>query len=280
MSSASNDDYNNDPKEQLSVNTKKRLIRDITEIYKNPLNDQGIFYVHDDSNMLKGYAMIIGPKDTPYEHGFYFFEFMFPTNYPFSPPKLKYLTNDGVTRFNPNLYRNGKVCLSILNTWRGEAWSSCQSISSILLTIAATVLNETPLLNEPGIKESHRDYENYNHAIRYINYKAAILGVLKNEIASNISQIFKSFIVNYVKEHKEEILSLIVKHKERLFNTKNNTEKLSTVTIDTNVIINTETQEEDNKNKCKIIYISLYNFKVIVKYGMLYDELSEYLETL
>lgn len=280
MSSASNDDYNNDPKEQLSVNTKKRLIRDITEIYKNPLNDQGIFYVHDDSNMLKGYAMIIGPKDTPYEHGFYFFEFMFPTNYPFSPPKLKYLTNDGVTRFNPNLYRNGKVCLSILNTWRGEAWSSCQSISSILLTIAATVLNETPLLNEPGIKESHRDYENYNHAIRYINYKAAILGVLKNEIASNISQIFKSFIVNYVKEHKEEILSLMVKHKERLFNIKNNTENPSTATIDTNVIINTETQEDDNKNKCKIVYISLYNFKTIVKYGSLYDELSEYLETL
>ena len=34
--------------------------------------------------------------------------------------KLTYLTNDGNTRFHPNLYRNGKVCLSVLNTWRGK----------------------------------------------------------------------------------------------------------------------------------------------------------------
>ena len=40
--------------------------------------------------------------------GAYMFEFTYPTEYPFVPPKVTYLTNDGKTRFNPNLYRNGK----------------------------------------------------------------------------------------------------------------------------------------------------------------------------
>ena len=98
---------------------KNRLLKDVISIIKEPLTENGIYYVHDEGNMLKGYAMIIGPEDTPYHHGFYLFEFDYPSDYPFSPPKVTYHTNDGKTRFNPNLYRNGKVCVSILNTWKG-----------------------------------------------------------------------------------------------------------------------------------------------------------------
>ena len=61
--------------------------------------------------MLKGYAVVFGPDDSIYRYGAYIFEFKFPTNYPYSPPKLNYMTNDGLTRFHPNLYRNGKVCI-------------------------------------------------------------------------------------------------------------------------------------------------------------------------
>lgn len=39
---------------------------------KNPLTEQGIHYIHDEGNMFKGTAMIIGPSDTPYADGFYF----------------------------------------------------------------------------------------------------------------------------------------------------------------------------------------------------------------
>ena len=31
----------------------KRLQKDIIDLIKNPLSDNGIFYAHDDSNMLK-----------------------------------------------------------------------------------------------------------------------------------------------------------------------------------------------------------------------------------
>ncbi len=104
----------------VSKDTIKRLIKDVKDIRKNPLEEDGIYYKHDDENFMKGYAMIIGPHGSLYYGGYYFFYFDFPTDYPYSPPKLKFMTNDGVTRFHPNLYKTGKVCLSIINTWRGE----------------------------------------------------------------------------------------------------------------------------------------------------------------
>ena len=67
------------------------------------------------------------------------------------------MTCDGATRFHPNLYRNGKVCLSILNTWKGEQWTSCQTIRSILLTLI-TLFHNKPLLNEPGFTEKSSDF--------------------------------------------------------------------------------------------------------------------------
>ena len=49
-----------------------RLLQDVKDIIKNPLESQGIGYKHDESDMLKGTALIIGPQDTPYENGFIF----------------------------------------------------------------------------------------------------------------------------------------------------------------------------------------------------------------
>ena len=63
---------------------------------------------------------MIGPDNTPYSYGFYLFNIFIPEEYPFKPPTVKiYTQNENKTRFNPNLYVNGKVCLSILNTWTG-----------------------------------------------------------------------------------------------------------------------------------------------------------------
>ena len=125
----------------MSKTNKRRLQKDIVDIIKEPLTDNGIYYAHDEENMLKGYAIIFGPDDCIYRYGGYCFEFKFPYDYPFSPPKLKYITNDNLTRFHPNLYRNGKVCISILNTWKGEQWTSCQSIKSVLLMLVTLLHN-------------------------------------------------------------------------------------------------------------------------------------------
>lgn len=201
----------------ISQTTVKRLLKDVKTIIKNPLHDNGIYYQHDNKNMLKGYAMIIGPTGTPYEDGFYFFKFDFPTNYPYSPPKLTYCTNDKYnTRFNPNLYRNGKVCISILNTWKGDQWTSCQSISSILLTLC-TVLNDKPLLNEPHITEEYRDFNNYNYIITYRNFEHSILYVYKHPEKYSEFHFFYEIINKHYIDNESKIISKIKDMKEKNF---------------------------------------------------------------
>ena len=192
---------------EISQSCINRLVKDITSLYKQPLTKQGIYYQHDDSNMLYGYAMIIGPKDTPYEHGFFFFKFTFPYNYPVSPPKVTYMTNDGYTRFHPNLYRNGKVCLSILNTWKGEGWTSCQTIRSVLLTLVS-ILDETPLLNEPGIRPTNMDVIPYTETIQYKTLEYAHLHAMDRDHIPPEFIAFHTYIMEYAKENKEKVMSL------------------------------------------------------------------------
>ena len=69
------------------------------------------------------YVLMFGPEGTPYYKGSFFFEINFSPNHPFKSPHVKFLTYDGKVRFHPNLYVEGKVCLSILGTWSGPSWS-------------------------------------------------------------------------------------------------------------------------------------------------------------
>ena len=200
----------------------KRLLNDVKTIYKSPLHDNGIYYSHDPNDILKGYALIIGPKDTVYDSGCYLFDFSYPTEYPFKPPKVTYKTNDGFTRFNPNLYKNGKVCISLLNTWQGEQWSSCQNISTILLNLVA-LLNNTPLLNEPGITNRHHDYDNYNKIIRFQNLNFAVLKFFNTKY---IPKDFFGLHENYINYLKENIGRL-----EELVKKLANTEKKETLNV-------------------------------------------------
>ena len=195
----------------IKKETIKRLASDVKDIMKNPLISEGIHYVHDEDDILLGKALIIGPSDTPYANGYYFFKFKFPADYPYSPPHVTYHTNDGITRFNPNLYRNGKVCLSILNTWRGPQWTSCQTIRSILMCLCGSVLNDEPLLNEPGITKNHADYKNYLDSIRYKNYETAILGMLNSDYIQQQFTDFYSIIVNHFLENYDIIINQLNK---------------------------------------------------------------------
>lgn len=213
---ADNDVYNVINK-VITDETRKRLLKDVVDVVKNPLADQGIYYVHSDENMFVGYAMIIGSADTPYADGFYLFKLNFPCNYPHSPPKLTFMTNDRErTRFNPNLYVNGKVCLSILNTWQGERWTSCQTIRSILMSLIM-VLNEQPLTNEPGCDmQNHASViNNYTTAIAYKNVESAICRMISREILPNEFNAFHSIMKKHFKENYERIRGNVAKCLEK-----------------------------------------------------------------
>ena len=65
-------------KRVITRETIKRLVKDVSQLVKNPLTENGIYYVHDETDMLRGKACIVGPQNTPYAGGYYLFDFIFP----------------------------------------------------------------------------------------------------------------------------------------------------------------------------------------------------------
>jgi len=176
----------------------KRIMNiDMKRLNENSLESQGIYIIFDESNILKAKALIIGPKDTLFENGFLFFDITFPNNYPYSPPSFKYLSQNNV-RIHPNLYVNGKVCLSILGTWSGPSWTCAMDISNVLVTIQS-LLDNNPLLHEPGFEniltgnEKNIKLNNeYNELIKYNTINSLIVDQILN-LPSNLD-IFKNII--------------------------------------------------------------------------------------
>jgi ubiquitin-conjugating enzyme E2 Z len=209
----------------MSCKRTKRILKEFQELEdsRKILEESGIYFEirEEDINFL--YFMIVGQKNTPYENGFYFFIFEYPSNYPMSPPIGKYMTHgtlktykntDLKIRFNPNLYTNGKVCLSMLNTWSGPGWVPTNTITSVVVAIQALVLTENPLMNEPGFENASEErLEKYNQVIQYANIKISIMDMIHRP--PHDFTYFIPIMKQYFMEHKEEIQQSIQKCKER-----------------------------------------------------------------
>ena len=181
-----------------------RIIQDFQNFENNKPKD--IYIYINKKNFYQCYAMIVGPKNTPYFGGYFFFEIKFPKNYPHSPPTIKFLTINGKIRFNPNLYEGGKVCLSILGTWSGPNWQPVMNLKLVLLSIQS-LLGEHPITNEPGyentdpgdIKSMH-----YNYFLLYNTYKLAIINVVNNKF-KKYSKYFKKEIKDSFKQNYQQL---------------------------------------------------------------------------
>ena len=191
----------NVPSVCIPKETIERLLKDIKDMFMSSLEDMGIYYKHSDTNILKAYVMIIGQPETLYFGGYYFFEITFPHDYPHAPPIVEYLTNDGITRFHPNFYKSKKVCLSMLNTWRGEQWTSCLTIKSILLTLLS-IMDSRPMLHEPGVTEKHQDYNNYHNMILYKNIDFSCIRL--------IDEFMDTTIIPFEIEYKEHFYKIML----------------------------------------------------------------------
>lgn len=157
-----------------------RITKEIAHIHKGA--DLSLAVACKDSDVRYVRALIIGPPETPYEFGFFQFEIKFGAEYPINCPHVRCLTtNSGRTRFNPNIYSCGKVCLSILGTWRGEPgeeWSSAQGLESVLLSIQS-LMSPNPYENEPGYETAKKDEEMPKAYIAKIRHETIRLAVLQ-----------------------------------------------------------------------------------------------------
>lgn len=109
----------------------------------------------------------------------FYFYLACPDDYPGSPPRVKIMTGQGRCRFNPNLYQNGKVCLSILHTWSGPGWQPIHTIASVLMSVQS-LMGDKPYHNEPGFETERYpgDVQAYNRVIQHETLRFAVLGMM------------------------------------------------------------------------------------------------------
>ena len=213
--------YNN----SSNINSKKllKLKKELNIIKKSiSINSEAsLFFWIEKNDLNKMKFIITGPTNTPYDHGLYIFDMSLSNEYPTKPP-LVHFSNHGGERFNPNLYNCGKVCLSLLGTWRGEkgeSWNSeTSTFSQILISIQSQILIEEPYFNEPGnesyFKKAHgiASSRAYNDNIRKYNLDHAMNDLMEGIINSNSSYPEFDYIIrNYFKFKKDRIIDILNK---------------------------------------------------------------------
>lgn len=153
-------------------------------------------------------VLIIGPSDSPYENGFFFFTLTITDKFPFEPPKVKFESLDKNVRFHPNLYTEGKVCLSILGTWSGPGWAPCMSIKSVLLSIQS-IMTANAIRNEPGyVNISKKQALPFDKLVEYNKFKYGVIKMLKQ--TPNGFECFKSIMITYFNSNKSYYEKYIV----------------------------------------------------------------------
>lgn len=93
----------------------KRMAKEREELEKASSQEKSpdYFVIFKDENNFQFDAYIIAP-DTIYRHRLVKLHFEIPQDdYPLKPPNVKFIQHTG-QRIHPNLYVDGKVCLSIL----------------------------------------------------------------------------------------------------------------------------------------------------------------------
>jgi ubiquitin-protein ligase len=200
----------------LTPNQITRLQKEFQILKKTiSLNKEAsIFFCVQKNNINKIKFMISGPKNTPYEYGLFIFDMTTNTNFPSAPP-LVHLSNNGNVRFNPNLYNCGKVCLSLLGTWRGdksEMWNiNTSTFNQLIISIQSQILVDEPYFNEPsfettiGTQTGIQESKLYNYNIR----QYTLIHAMSNLIESKNYPEFHDVIIKYFKYQKLNIFKTL-----------------------------------------------------------------------
>ncbi|XP_038047885.1 ubiquitin-conjugating enzyme E2 G2-like [Patiria miniata] len=119
----------------------KRLMTEYKQLTLNPPEGIVAGPLNED-NFFEWEATISGPEGTCFEGGVFEAQILFPPDYPLNPPKMKFKSE----MFHPNIYADGRVCISILHApgddpmgyeSSAERWSPVQSVEKILLSVVS-----------------------------------------------------------------------------------------------------------------------------------------------
>ena len=117
----------------------------------------------DDEDLFSWSVIFEGPPDTLYEGGFFKALLKFPEDYPNNPPEMKFVTE----MWHPNIYPDGKVCISILHPpgedefnemeTADERWRPIIGVESIIISVIS-MLND-PNLDSPANIDAAKNFK-------------------------------------------------------------------------------------------------------------------------
>mmetsp|Transcript_24871 Transcript_24871/g.44239 ORF Transcript_24871/g.44239 Transcript_24871/m.44239 type:complete len:149 (-) Transcript_24871:254-700(-) len=126
----------------------KRIKKELKDLASQPPENCSAGPINQ-NDFFKWQATIMGPKDSPYEEGVFFLEIVFPGDYPFKPPKIKFSTKI----YHCNVNDKGGICLDILK----DNWSPALTISKVLLSICSLLTDPNP--DDPLVPEIAKLYK-------------------------------------------------------------------------------------------------------------------------
>ena len=130
--------------------------------------------LENDDDLFVWNVVFEGPENTLYEGGYFKAQLKFPEDYPNNPPDMRFISK----MWHPNIYPDGRVCISILHPpgvdamneheKAEERWRPILGAESILISVIS-------MLNDPNIEspanldasnEWRDDRANYNKKVR------------------------------------------------------------------------------------------------------------------
>ncbi|TID23429.1 putative ubiquitin conjugating enzyme family protein [Venturia nashicola] len=175
---------------------------------------EGIYVRHGSSRLDMMKIIIIGPNGSPYEGGLFEFDLWCPFTYPNTPPKMHFKTTaGGSAHFNPNLYPDGTICLSLLGTWQGQPWVAAGPNKSTLLqlfiSIQAMILCAEPWYNEPGreARPNPKASADFNRYIQTLTISHALTSWLRHGKVND--PVWKEVIEKHFRFNGQAILKSV-----------------------------------------------------------------------
>ncbi|KAI4476444.1 hypothetical protein M0804_013572 [Polistes exclamans] len=153
-------------------------------------------------------VMFRGPEKTPYEDGLFLFDFQLSADYPAAPPLCHYISYCS-ERLNPNLYEDGKVCVSLLGTWSGrgtEVWTSSSTLLQVIVSIQGLILVSEPYFNEAGFEKQKGSQQGRENSRMYNEMVVLKLVQAQTKLLLHPPLVFKDIIIAHFKRHAERLL--------------------------------------------------------------------------
>jgi ubiquitin-protein ligase len=122
----------------------KRLMKEYMQLEKEPSPYYSVEIC--EKNYFQWKVLIFVPDDeSPFYQGIFECMFTFPPTYPNKPPEFKFLTKLP----HPNIYPDGKVCISILHEGAdmygyediSERWNPTHSVDSVVMSVIYMLSN-------------------------------------------------------------------------------------------------------------------------------------------